>query len=157
MFDDKIPQTELSGRRRLPLTNSRLTRAFGMPFSIRAVPNPAVFAFFSDGPPISFHIIVSTPRLFLDSNVQLMRTLPFEGREKDDASADLALISTSQRVENYEIAGYTTAKNLAQQIHNTQIMQLLTESLGEEQNADQLLDQAAASLMSVTKMPVSIA
>ncbi|MBV8564837.1 MAG: DUF892 family protein [Methylobacteriaceae bacterium] len=80
-----------------------------------------------------------------------------EGREKDDASADLALISTAQRVENYEIAGYTIAKNLAQQIHNMQIMQLLTESLGEEQNADQLLDQAAASLMSVAKMPVSIA
>ena len=79
-----------------------------------------------------------------------------EGKKKDEASADLALIGAAQRVEHYEIAGYTTAKNLAQQIQNTQIAQLLTASLGEEGNADQLLDQAARSLMSVARMPAPI-
>jgi Mn-containing catalase len=41
-----------------------------------------------------------------------------ENADKDDVSADLALIGAAQRVEHYEIAAYTTAKNLAQQIHN---------------------------------------
>jgi Mn-containing catalase len=79
-----------------------------------------------------------------------------ESKRKDDASADLALIGAAQRVEHYEIAGYTTAKNLALQVHNSAIARLLTKSLGEEENADQLLDQLARSLMSVTKMPASV-
>ena len=33
-----------------------------------------------------------------------------KGQEKEDASADLALIGAAQRVEHYEISGYTTAK-----------------------------------------------
>ena len=49
-----------------------------------------------------------------------------EIRKKDDASADLALIGAAQRVEHYEIAGYTTARNLAQQLHHSAIVQLLT-------------------------------
>jgi Domain of unknown function (DUF892) len=36
-----------------------------------------------------------------------------EGKEKDDAPADFALIGAAQRVEHYEIAAYTTARNLA--------------------------------------------
>jgi Mn-containing catalase len=80
-----------------------------------------------------------------------------EGKNKDNAAADLALIGAARRVEHYEIAGYTTAKNLAQQLHNAEIVQLLTKSLGEEGNADQLLDQAARSLMSAARMPANIA
>ena len=41
-----------------------------------------------------------------------------EGKEKDDAPADLALIGAAQRVEHYEIAAYTTARNLALQLRN---------------------------------------
>ncbi len=36
-----------------------------------------------------------------------------QGEEKEDAPADLALIGGPQRVEHYEIAAYTTARNLA--------------------------------------------
>src|SRR6185437_14619772 len=36
-----------------------------------------------------------------------------EGEKKRDAAADLALIGSAQRVEHYEISGYTTARNLA--------------------------------------------
>jgi hypothetical protein len=36
------------------------------------------------------------------------------------------------------------------------IVQLLTMSLGEEQNAGQLLDQVAQPLMSVARMPASV-
>jgi Mn-containing catalase len=79
-----------------------------------------------------------------------------EGKKKDDAPADLALIGAAQRVEHYEIAAYTTARNLALQLRQPAIVQLLTQSLGEEQNACQLLDQVAQPLMSVARMPASV-
>ena len=77
-----------------------------------------------------------------------------EGKEKDDVPADLALIGAAQRVEHYEIAA--SARNLALQLRQPAIVQLLTKSLGEEQNAGQLLDQVAHPLMSVAKMPASV-
>jgi Mn-containing catalase len=79
-----------------------------------------------------------------------------EGEEKEDALADLALIGAAQRVEHYEISGYTTAKNLAQQLRHSAVVALLSKSLAEEENADQLLNQIARSLMSVAKMPEAI-
>ena len=79
-----------------------------------------------------------------------------EGKKKDDAPADLALIGAAQRVEHYEIAAYTTARNLASQLHLADVVNLLTMSLGEELNAGQLLDQVAQPLMSVAKMPASV-
>jgi Mn-containing catalase len=79
-----------------------------------------------------------------------------EGKKKDDAPADLGLIGAAQRVEHYEIAAYTGARNLALQLHLTDIVEMLTLSLGEEQNASQLLDQVAQPLMSVARMPASV-
>jgi Mn-containing catalase len=79
-----------------------------------------------------------------------------QAEEKDDATADLALIGAAQRVEHYEISGYTTAKNLAQQLRHSAVVALLSASLAEEENADQLLNQVARTLMSVAKMPAAI-
>jgi Mn-containing catalase len=79
-----------------------------------------------------------------------------EGKDKDDAPADIALIGAAQRVEHYEIAAYTAARNLALQLHLPVIVHMLTQSLGEEQNADQLLDQVAQPLMSVARMPAAV-
>jgi Mn-containing catalase len=79
-----------------------------------------------------------------------------EAAKKEDAPADLALIGAAQRVEHYEMAAYTTARNLALQLRQPAIVQLLTISLGEEQNAGQLLDQLAQPLMSVARMPAPI-
>lgn len=79
-----------------------------------------------------------------------------EGEAKDDAAADLALIGAAQRVEHYEISAYTTVKNLAQQLRHSAVVALLSKSLGEEENSDQLLNQVARTLMSVAKMPASI-
>jgi Mn-containing catalase len=77
-----------------------------------------------------------------------------EGEEKEDAFADLALIGAV--VEHYEISGYTTAKNLAQQLRHSAVVALLAKSLAEEENADMLLNQISRSLMSVAKMPDAI-
>lgn len=79
-----------------------------------------------------------------------------EGRRKEDAAADLALIGSAQRVEHYEISAYTTAKNLAQQLRHSAVVELLSKSLAEEENSDQLLNQVARTLMSVAKMPAAI-
>ena len=79
-----------------------------------------------------------------------------EGKKKSEAAADLALIGAALRVEHYEIAAYTTARNLALQLHQPEIAQLLTITLGEERNASQLLDQVAQPLMSVARMPASV-
>jgi Mn-containing catalase len=79
-----------------------------------------------------------------------------EGKEKEDALADLALIGAAQRVEHYEMSGYTTAKNLAQQLRHSAVVALLSKSLAEEENADQLLNQIARTLMSVARMPLAI-
>jgi Mn-containing catalase len=76
-----------------------------------------------------------------------------DGEEKEDASADLALIGAAQRVEHYEISAYTTARNLAQQLRHSAVVALLSKSLAEEENSDMLLNQVARSLMSVAKMP----
>ena len=79
-----------------------------------------------------------------------------EIKDKEDAPADLALIGAAQRVEHYEIAAYTTARNLATQMRNPVLVQLLTQSLGEEQNASQLLDQIAQPLLSLARMPAAV-
>ena len=79
-----------------------------------------------------------------------------DGESKEDAAADLALIGAAQRVEHYEISGYTTARNLAQQLRHSAVVALLSKSLAEEENADQLLNQVARTLMSVAKMPSAI-
>ncbi|WP_184401888.1 DUF892 family protein [Rhizobium sp. BK650] len=79
-----------------------------------------------------------------------------EGRKKEDAAADLALIGAALRVEHYEIAAYTTARNLALQLAQPAVARLLTLSLGEEQNAGHLLDQVAQPLMSAARMPSSV-
>ena len=79
-----------------------------------------------------------------------------DGKDKDDAPSDLALISSAQKVEHYEISAYTSARNLAAQLHEPTIVHLLSLSLGEELNADQLLNQIAQPLMSVAKMPMSV-
>jgi Mn-containing catalase len=79
-----------------------------------------------------------------------------KGEAKEDASSDLGLIGAAQRVEHYEISAYTTAKNLAQQLRHSAVVELLSMSLAEEENADQLLNQVARSLMSVARMPAPV-
>ncbi|MGZ9086839.1 MAG: DUF892 family protein [Rhodoplanes sp.] len=79
-----------------------------------------------------------------------------EGEKKDEVSADLALISAARKVEHYEMSGYVSARNLAQQLHLSAIVQLLNKSLGEEESTDQLLDQVARSLMSSARMPAAV-
>ena len=107
-----------------------------------------------------FELLGKTPRAKvckgMEGLVEEGQEVIEEGTKKDVPAADLALIGAAQRVEHYEISGYTTARNLAQQLRHSAVVALLSKSLAEEENSDQLLDQVARSLMSVAKMPDAI-
>jgi Mn-containing catalase len=80
-----------------------------------------------------------------------------ELKKMEPAAGDLALIGAAQKVEHYEMAGYITARNLAQQLRMPELVRLLQLSLAEEENADQLLNQVARPLMSLARMPQPVA
>ena len=63
-----------------------------------------------------------------------------------DAKA-VALIAAAQRVEHYEIAGYGTARTLADDLDLDDAKSLLNETLDEESNADKLLTKIATGGM----------
>jgi ferritin-like metal-binding protein YciE len=59
--------------------------------------------------------------------------------EGDEHVLDLGIIGAGSRVEHYEMAGYTTAINLAKKLGNDEVVDLLTQNLEEEQAADEKL------------------
>jgi Mn-containing catalase len=70
-----------------------------------------------------------------------------EGAEKEALGADLALIAAAQKVEHYEISGYGTVRELAHQLGEFEVYELLSHTLGEEESADFLLTQVAKPLV----------
>src|SRR5688500_8768793 len=69
-----------------------------------------------------------------------MKGIIEEGKEiEEDAEAaviDAGLISAAQKVEHYEIAGYGTARALAEMLGHDEIVSLLEETLEEEKDTD---------------------
>ncbi len=59
---------------------------------------------------------------------------------------DLALIVAAQKVEHYEIAGYGSARTLAELVEEDDIAELLQETLDEEGETDKLLTGIAESI-----------
>ena len=59
---------------------------------------------------------------------------------------DLALIGAAQKVEHYEIAGYGTARTLAELVGEDKVAELLQETLDEEGDTDKLLTTIASGL-----------
>lgn len=70
-----------------------------------------------------------------------------EGQAKQPVAADLALITAAQKVEHYEISGYGTVRQLARQIGEFDVFDLLTHTLGEEERTDFLLTETAKPLI----------
>jgi len=80
-----------------------------------------------------------------------MRGLIEEGSEviQEDANApfnDLGLIAAAQRVEHYEISAYGTAKAMAEQLGQDEVVALLEETEDEEKAADSKLSDIAEGL-----------
>jgi ferritin-like metal-binding protein YciE len=65
------------------------------------------------------------------------------GEPGSGPSKDAAIIAAAQRVEHYEIAAYGTAKTLADELGFDDAEKLLSETLGEESQADELLTKIA--------------
>ena len=70
-----------------------------------------------------------------------------EGKDQEPVAADLALIAAAQRVEHYEIAAYGTSATLAQRLNRDDVADLLSQTLEEEKEADQLLTQITQPLL----------
>jgi ferritin-like metal-binding protein YciE len=58
---------------------------------------------------------------------------------------DAALIAGAQKVEHYEIAAYGSVRALAEACGHREVAQLMDETLEEEKEADQKLNQIALS------------
>jgi ferritin-like metal-binding protein YciE len=81
-----------------------------------------------------------------------MKGLLEEGKEamEEEAAepfADLAIIAAAQRVEHYEIAGYGTARALAEHLGESEVAALMDQTLEEESNADSKLTEIAMALL----------
>ena len=81
-----------------------------------------------------------------------MQGLIAEGEEMmrmagDPTVKDAALIGAAQRVEHYEIAGYGTARQLADDCGFDGIRDLMDQTLDEESQADKLLTKIATGGM----------
>ena len=70
-----------------------------------------------------------------------------EGKEKEEAIADLELAGAAQKVEHYEIAGYGTVRAIAEKIGQEKVARLLAETLAEEEKTDKLLTQLCAPIL----------
>lgn len=64
----------------------------------------------------------------------------------EPALRDLALIVAAQKVEHYEIAGYGSARTLAELVEEDEVAQLLQQTLDEEGETDKLLTGIAETI-----------
>lgn len=69
----------------------------------------------------------------------------FIEEDKDDDVTNAGLIAEAQRVEHYEISGYGTAIRYAQELGHKNIVSKLKETLDEEYDADDKLNEMAES------------
>ncbi len=60
---------------------------------------------------------------------------------------DVALAAAAQKVEHYEISGYSSAAQLAEVLGQQEAFELLQETLEEESDADATLAEIAESLL----------
>jgi len=64
----------------------------------------------------------------------------------DGEVKDAALIAAAQRVEHYEIAGYGTVRTYANLLGENEAANLLQQTLDEEKEADQTLNEIAGQI-----------
>lgn len=69
------------------------------------------------------------------------------GEDATEQLMDAALIGAAQRVEHYEIAAYGTVRTLAENLANSDAVQLLQETLDEEKEADEKLTAIAKQVL----------
>ena len=98
-----------------------------------------------------FEELEASPR---GKKCKAMEGLIEEGKELIDEDADpsvkdAGLIGAAQKVEHYEIAGYGTARTIAELLGHDEIAKLLQETLDEEGMADKKLTDLAESVINI--------
>ena len=83
---------------------------------------------------------------------QAMKGLIEEGQEllkegMESEVLDAGLIGAAQRVEHYEIAGYGTARAMAETLGHRKAVKLLEQTLKEEKAADEKLTRIAETIV----------
>jgi ferritin-like metal-binding protein YciE len=83
-----------------------------------------------------------------------MKGLIEEGSEflehKGDPSViDAGLISAAQKVEHYEMAGYGCVRTYAEMLNETNAVELLQETLDEESNTNEKLNELALNVINL--------
>ncbi|MDQ6677952.1 MAG: ferritin-like domain-containing protein, partial [Acidobacteriota bacterium] len=84
---------------------------------------------------------------------QAMKGLVQEGQETigEDASdemKDVMLITAAQKVEHYEISGYGTVRTIAETLGNQEVVDLLQQTLDEEEETDSKLTEISKRILS---------
>jgi ferritin-like metal-binding protein YciE len=69
--------------------------------------------------------------------------------EGDPDVRDAGIVGAAQRVEHYEIAGYGTVRSLARRLGESQMAEILQQTLNEEAEADKKLTSIAESQVNV--------
>jgi ferritin-like metal-binding protein YciE len=64
----------------------------------------------------------------------------------DPSTVDAGIISATQRVEHYEMAGYGTVRTYAELLGKQEFAKLLQETLDEEKQADKALSEIASGV-----------
>ena len=87
-----------------------------------------------------------------------MKGLIQEGQETmsedmEEGLMDCAIVGAARRVEHYEMAGYDTARSMAQALGLKDAMQLLQETLNEETQTDKKLAQVSKRLLKEAGKP----
>jgi ferritin-like metal-binding protein YciE len=83
---------------------------------------------------------------------EAMKGLITEGQELMDEDVepellDAGLIGAAQKVEHYEMAGYGTAREMAERLGHKEAAQLLNETLKEEETTDKKLTMIARKVV----------
>jgi ferritin-like metal-binding protein YciE len=69
-------------------------------------------------------------------------------QDGDENLLDAAIAGAAQRVEHYEMAAYAAARTLAEQIGNSEVVDLLQQTWDEEREADEKLAEIATNVLS---------
>ena len=96
-----------------------------------------------------FQLVEAKPK---SKSCEAMKGLVAEGQEaiEQDGKAifrDVMLIGAAKRVEHYEIAGYQSAILLADSMGNEEAADLLRQTLTEEEEADETLENLCEQLL----------
>jgi ferritin-like metal-binding protein YciE len=90
---------------------------------------------------------------------QAMKGLIEEGQEMikqgmESEVLDAGIIGAAQRVEHYEIAGYGTARTMAETLGHKRAVKLLEQTLKEEKATDEKLTRIAESVVNARAVEI---